>query len=459
MKITINQNESQLIKLNNSNLQDINIQENIQQEITLRNNTPQDIDINQNENQVILINGGGAIIGITDVLVNGVSVVSGNIAYIIIPTKLSQLQNDSHFITSETDPTVASYIKAITLSDINSWNNKQAELVSGTNIKTINGNSILGDGNLVISGTQYSAGDGISIENDTITNTVTSYNALSDLPTIPTKTSDLLNDNDFVEEGELAEVAFTGSYANLDNTPNIPIYTSDLTNDSGFIDNTVNNLTNYMLTTDINTALGNKQDTLVSGTNIKTINSTSLLGSGDITITQPTKTSDLTNDSGFITNTDFATTSTGGVVKVNGFGLAMATNGTLRGSTYTYANYTTTNNTSLITKGTLENVITGKGLIDNIIKINMCSDSVTVLANSIDSYTLRTLPIITGYTFVGILPYNNGYSDQWLVSYGYYNGNIVAMINSKFAYDLTSTLNYSLIYLKDDYYNSNVTQL
>ena len=32
------------------------------------------------------------------------------------------------------------------------------------------------------------------------------------------------------------------------------------------------------------TALTAKQDTLVSGTNIKTINSTSLLGSGDITI-------------------------------------------------------------------------------------------------------------------------------------------------------------------------------
>lgn len=36
--------------------------------------------------------------------------------------------------------------------------------------------------------------------------------------------------------------------------------------------------------TDLNTALSGKQETLVSGTNIKTINSTSILGSGDITI-------------------------------------------------------------------------------------------------------------------------------------------------------------------------------
>lgn len=36
--------------------------------------------------------------------------------------------------------------------------------------------------------------------------------------------------------------------------------------------------------TEISTALGNKQDTLVSGTNIKTINDESILGSGNITI-------------------------------------------------------------------------------------------------------------------------------------------------------------------------------
>ena len=42
--------------------------------------------------------------------------------------------------------------------------------------------------------------------------------------------------------------------------------------------------------TDLNTALGGKQATLVSGTNIKTINSTSLLGSGDIAVLQNTAT-------------------------------------------------------------------------------------------------------------------------------------------------------------------------
>jgi hypothetical protein len=41
---------------------------------------------------------------------------------------------------------------ALTASDWTTFNNKQAALVSGTNIKTINGASILGSGNIVISG-------------------------------------------------------------------------------------------------------------------------------------------------------------------------------------------------------------------------------------------------------------------------------------------------------------------
>lgn len=56
----------------------------------------------------------------------------------------------------------------------------------------------------------------------------------------------------------------------VDATIIIPTKTSELINDSGFIDGT---------------SLNSKQDTLVSGTNIKTINNTSLLGSGNISVT------------------------------------------------------------------------------------------------------------------------------------------------------------------------------
>lgn len=44
------------------------------------------------------------------------------------------------------------------------------------------------------------------------------------------------------------------------------------------------NPSQYYTKTEVDTALSGKQETLVSGTNIKTINNTSLLGSGNITI-------------------------------------------------------------------------------------------------------------------------------------------------------------------------------
>lgn len=201
-----------------------------------------EIVINNVDPQEITINGGGAqAYGIIDVLVNGISVVTNNIANVEVPTKTSELQNDSGFITNETDPTVPSYIKNITQANINSWNNKQDLLVSGTNIKTINSTSLLGSGNINLSGDNYIAGSGIDITNGVISNTITSYDDLTNLPTIPTETSQLINNSDFVVSSELADIAFTGSYANLNDTPTIPQLTSELTNDSNFAVTNANN--------------------------------------------------------------------------------------------------------------------------------------------------------------------------------------------------------------------------
>ena len=199
------------------------------------------IKITNAEAQPINITGGGEVLGITAVYVNDVDVTEGNAAYVTVPTKTSELQNDSGFITNETDPTVPAAVKNISQADINSWNNKQNLLVSGTTIKTINDTSLLGSGNINVGGTTYIAGTGISINNGEINNTITSYNDLTNLPTIPSKTSDLINDSEFVQSSELAEVAFNGSYNALSDTPVIPDATSDLTNDSNFAATNVNN--------------------------------------------------------------------------------------------------------------------------------------------------------------------------------------------------------------------------
>ena len=90
---------------------------------------------------------------ITDVTVNGVSVLDGSVAKVIVPTKVSDLTNDSGFITgyTETDPTVPSWAKAstkptYTASEVGA----QPTLVSGTNIKTINNQSLLGSGDITL---------------------------------------------------------------------------------------------------------------------------------------------------------------------------------------------------------------------------------------------------------------------------------------------------------------------
>lgn len=164
-----------------------------------------EITITNIEPQQITLNGGSHISGITNVYVNGNDVTVGTKAYVIVPTRVSQLQNDSDYISVEVDPTVPSYVKEITQSDITAWNNKQALLVSGTNIKTINSESLLGSGNIVISGgtaTDVQI-DGTSITSLGVANIVTeslydsTTNKIATMSDVPDAISDLINDSDF----------------------------------------------------------------------------------------------------------------------------------------------------------------------------------------------------------------------------------------------------------------------
>ncbi len=125
-----------------------------------------------------------------------------------IPTKTSDLTNDSGYITNyvETDPIFsASASASITNNDITNWNNKS---------------NFSGD-----------------------------YNDLTNKPTIPTKTSNLTNDSGYITKN-VNDLTY---YTKTSDLPTIPTKTSDLDNDSGFINNTVNNLTNYTLTTNLST--------------------------------------------------------------------------------------------------------------------------------------------------------------------------------------------------------------
>lgn len=97
---------------------------------------------------------------------------------------------------SSTDCTFGSYITIEGYADVTEGiipyvQGKQDTLVSGTNIKTINNQSILGSGNLTIGGgtggTEYTAGDGIDITNQVIS--VTGQVASSAITTAVTTAS------------------------------------------------------------------------------------------------------------------------------------------------------------------------------------------------------------------------------------------------------------------------------
>ena len=214
-----------------------------------------------------------------------------------IPTKTSELTNDSGFLTEQT-------------------------------LKTINNESIVGTGNIEIGGgsgrnvwygnqAQFDAIPDSELDQET-DYYISGLIAWDDVahPYIPTKTSDLDNDKEFqtlnqvrneivsslkiydkrvqyVSEEEYNAMEQAGSLRDgttyfIEGEYVIPTKTSELTNDSGF---------------------------LTEHQPLKTVNGESLVGTGNITIegfsgdyndltnkpTIPTKTSELTNDSGFLT--------------------------------------------------------------------------------------------------------------------------------------------------------------
>lgn len=178
---------------------------------------------------------------------------------------------------------------------------KQDKLVSGTNIKTVNGNSLLGEGNIEIQG----GGSGISdapsdgkkyvrqnanwVEETTVdtSNFATTAQLASKVDT-STYTEDKAT---FATKAELANKANTSdlsnyltstdaesNYAKKGEIPSLEGYLQTSTADEKYATKT--ELSGKADTS----ALTSKQDTLVSGTNIKTINNQSLLGNGNIDI-------------------------------------------------------------------------------------------------------------------------------------------------------------------------------
>lgn len=139
-------------------------------------------------------------------------------------------------------------------------NSKQDTLVSGQNIKTINGQSVIGEGNIdiVTVDSELSTDSENPVQNKVITNALNDKASKTELSNVSTSKA---NKADVYTKQEV-DNKFTNAQNQID----------QISTDTSAIN------------TEVQTLKTDKQDTLVSGTNIKTVNGESILGNGNLVI-------------------------------------------------------------------------------------------------------------------------------------------------------------------------------
>lgn len=132
-----------------------------------------------------------------------------------VPTNVSEFTNDAGYITQHQDIS-----NLATKAEVNA---KQDELVSGTNIKTINGNSILGEGNIVIQG-----GGGEQQQADWNQTDSTAVDYIKNKPTIP-DTSEFVTKTEYNPKEKAIAEALTDLNENKADKTELPVV-PDMTN-------------------------------------------------------------------------------------------------------------------------------------------------------------------------------------------------------------------------------------
>jgi hypothetical protein len=178
--------------------------------------------------------------------------------------------------------------KPVSSATQSALNAKQDTLVSGTNIKTVNGTSVLGSGNIAISSAVAWGGVTGTLSNQTDLQTaldgkVDENSAI----TGATKTKVTYDQKGLVTAGADATTADIADSTNRRYVTDAQLVVVGNTSGTNTGDNATNSQYSGLA--------ASKQDTLVSGTNIKTINSTSLLGSGNVAV-EPTITATTSAD-------------------------------------------------------------------------------------------------------------------------------------------------------------------
>lgn len=175
---------------------------------------------------------------------------------------------------------------------------KQATLVSGTNIKTVNNTSLLGSGNISISSAVAWGGVTGTLSNQTDLQTALDGKVDENTAiTGATKTKITYDAKGLVTAGADATTADIADSTNRRYITDAQLVVVGNTSGTNTGDNATNSQYSGLATS--------KQDTLVSGTNIKTVNSTSLLGSGNISVAPASGIDATAIADGSVTSTEF----------------------------------------------------------------------------------------------------------------------------------------------------------
>jgi hypothetical protein len=178
--------------------------------------------------------------------------------------------------------------KPVSSATQSALNAKQDTLVSGTNIKTVNGTSVLGSGNISISSAVAWGGVTGTLSNQTDLQTALDGKVDENTAiTGATKTKITYDAKGLVTAGADATTADIASSTDKRYVTDAQLVVVGNTSGTNTGDNATNSQYSGLATS--------KQDALVSGTNIKTVNSTSLLGSGNVAV-EPTITATTSAD-------------------------------------------------------------------------------------------------------------------------------------------------------------------
>ena len=155
---------------------------------------------------------------------------------------------------------------------------KQDKLVSGENIKTINGESVLGSGNISIS-----SGSG-TITGVSANGTSVATSGVANIPAATTSKYGVTKLNSSTSSTSTTEAATPSAVKSAYDLANSYKGTVTGVKINGTTKNPSSGVVDLGTVITSHQDISGKQDKLVSGTNIKTINGTSILGSGNITI-------------------------------------------------------------------------------------------------------------------------------------------------------------------------------